>query len=64
MEGIKYYERIFSIDNQSPNLPAERRANDHRMAAKYFLTHFLNGRSLSDFQGCEISISKLLASRR
>lgn len=60
MEGIKYYERIFPIDNQNSNLPAERRANDHRMAAKYWLADFLNGRTIQDFQGCEISLSKLL----
>ena len=58
MEGIKYYERIFSIDNQDPNLSAEWRANDHRMAAKYFLDHFLNGRTPQDLEDCQKGVSR------
>ena len=58
MEGIKSYERIFSIDNQDPNLPAERRGNDHRIAAYYWLTHFLNGRTVQDFEDCKKGVSR------
>ena len=58
MEGIKYYERIFSIDYQDSNLPAERRAKDHRMSAKYFLDHFLNGRTVQDLEDCKKGVSR------